>query len=67
MMTIEQKINQKIKPLSTVEHEDTLVKTVKSSSIIALNNSIEKIIRQNEEERRASMEAASKCVVGGKL
>lgn len=42
-----------------------VVAVIHRSDIAALNQSIEPKIRQNEQERTASMSAAAKCIVGG--
>lgn len=56
-----------VKPISSVERSHTVVKKISRSCVVELNNSIEPKIRQNEQERNASMNAAAKCVVGGRL
>ena len=54
------------KKASSVEHSNKIVHTVKRSEIVELNKTIEPKIRQNERERTASMNAAARCIVGGK-
>lgn len=39
---------------------------IQPSDVIAVDRSIEPKIRQNERERAASVEAAARCIVGGK-
>lgn len=42
------------------------LKGIQPSDVIAVDRSIAPKIRQNERERAASVEAAAKCIVGGK-
>lgn len=57
----------KSKPISSVVRSQKIVKTVSHSSIAELNRSIDIKIRANEQERNASMNAAARCIVGGKV
>ncbi len=67
MSRIEQLMSEKSKPMSTANAGKVVLHTVSRSSILALNKSIDYKIRQNELERTASMNAAAKCIVGGKF
>lgn len=67
MSKIAEQMKSKTKPISSVERSHAVVKAVSRSSVLELNKSIDVKIRQNEQERNASMNAAAKCVVGGKF
>lgn len=54
------------KRASSVKHSGKVVRTITRSEIAELNKAIEPKIRQNERERTASMNAAARCIVGGK-
>lgn len=66
MSKITEQMKSKNKPISSVQRSHVVVKSVSRSSVVELNKSIDIKIRQNEQERNASMNAAAKCVVGGK-
>jgi hypothetical protein len=67
MSRIAEMMSQKSKSISSVQPSKTIVKAIPRSSIVTLNKSIDSKIRQNEQERTASMNAAARCIVGGKL
>lgn len=51
---------------SSVKHTERIAYEVQRSCAINLKKTIEPKIRQNERERTASMDAAARCIVGGK-
>lgn len=67
MSKIAEQMRCKARPISSVSRSHTIVKTISRSSVVELNKSIDSKIRKNEQERNASMNAAAKCIVGGKL
>lgn len=66
MGNIELEIMRFARKASSVEHQVEIAYVVNGSEIMELNRLIEPKIRQNEIERAASMDAASRCVVGNK-
>lgn len=54
------------RPASSVNHKKRIVRVITRADVVSANRSIEPKIRQNENERTASMEVAAKCIVGGK-
>ena len=51
---------------SSVTHTGKIAYEVQRSYAVELKKAIEPKIRQNERERTASMDAAARCIVGGK-
>ena len=67
-LDIDKMIKECRKESLSVEYEENETdRCLKRSDFISINNSIEPMIRQNERERTASMSAAAKCIVGGRL
>lgn len=66
MNSIDERVQRKLRPFTSESYEKKVILTVSDNNISALNKSIEKKIRQNEAERNASLEVASKYIVGGK-
>lgn len=66
MSSIDKRVRTFARKASSVKHSGKIAKVVTRDDIVALNKTIEPKIRQNEQERTASMHAASRCIVGGK-
>lgn len=66
MSATERAVFQFAKSTSSAKHTGNIVCNVTRRDIIEINKMIEPKIRQNEMERTASMDAASRCIVGGK-
>ena len=66
MSSLRKRVHSFAKKASSVEHSNEVVHAVTRSEIAELNKVIEPKIRQNESERTASMNAAARCIVGGK-
>lgn len=66
MSEIKNRVQTFAKKASSVTHTRQVAYVVKRSALVELDASIEPIIRQNERERTASMNAAARCKVGGK-
>lgn len=66
MTSLDRSVRAFAKRTSSVKHSGKVVREVARSEIVILNKAIEPKIRQNERERIASMNAAARCVVGGK-
>lgn len=67
MYNIEQEVMRFARKVSSAEHNIEIAYVVTGSELMELNRLIEPKIRQNEIERNASMDAASRYVVGNKL
>lgn len=66
MNQLEKKLSSFSESVSSVKHEKKIVRSFSRQDIIELNNFIEPKIRQNAQERAASMRVAARCIVGGK-
>lgn len=66
MTAAEKAVFQFAKSTSKTPHAGKVICKFTRRDIIDINKMIEPKIRQNEMERTASMDAASRCIVGGK-
>lgn len=66
MKQIRKRIPSFSKRASSVEHKRKIICTVTRDEFTLLDNKIDSKIKQNKQERAASMRAAARCIVGRK-
>ena len=65
-MRVRKRISSLTKHTTSVRKTNIVVGVLSRDDIMSVNKSITPKIRQNEQERRASMAAAAGCKVGGR-
>ena len=61
--SIDERVKLLAKPVSSVKHSGKIVRIISRSDIVKLNLEIDKKIRQNASERKASFEEAKDMIV----